>query len=135
MATTGVVNASDIKIYTGSSPVKICEITSATLSLTHSARETTSFDSAGWTTRAKGKKDWEMSGNSNFKFDATNGFSELFALYLSGASVLLTWKTADAQDAVYSGNAIITQLQATGSTEENETISFTFAGNGAIAET
>jgi len=133
MATPGVVNASDIKVYTGgTSTTKICEITSATLNLTHNARDTTSHDSGGWTTRAKGRKDWEMSGNSLFKFDATNGFSELFAYYLSGASLTLEWKTGEGEG--YKGDAVLTSLQATGSTDENETFSFTFQANGAIEE-
>ena len=132
MATTGVVNATDICIYTGTSPTKIAEITSANFSLTHSPRITTSNDSEGWERRAKGKKDWEMSGNSHFRFDAAHGFAELFAMYLAGTPVKLTWKTADAADAIYSGNAVITQLQQSGSTEENMTYSFTFAADGAI---
>jgi predicted secreted protein len=131
MPTTGVVNATDIGVHVGGT--KIAEITSATLSLTHSPRDTTSNDSGSWTTRAKGRRDWEMSGNSLFRFDAGYGFHSLFALYLSGASVSLSWKTADAGDKAYTGNALLTSLQASGNTDENETYSFTFQANGAIA--
>jgi predicted secreted protein len=134
MATTGVVSASDIFIYTGDGVTKIAEITSATLNLTHTPRQIKSNDTGDWVKRAAGEKDWEMSGNSLFRFDATHGFSELFAMFLSGAAVKVTFKTADAADAVYSGNAVITQLQATGSTGENETYSFTFAADGELSE-
>jgi len=134
MATTGVVSASDIFIYTGDGVTKIAEITSASLNLTHTPRQIKSNDTGDWVKRAKGEKDWEMSGNSLFRFDSANGFAQLFALFLSGAAVKVTFKTADAADAVYSGNAVITALQATGSTGENETYSFTFAADGELSE-
>jgi predicted secreted protein len=105
------------------------------LSLTHSPRVTTNFDSGGWETRAKGKKEWEISGNSLFAFDADYGFAELYALYEAGTQVKLKWKTENgdfSDNDVYSGYAYISQLSATGSTEENETVSFSFSGDGKI---
>ena len=135
--TAGVINASDIGIYVDVSgtDTKIATITSATLSLTHSPRVTTNFDSGGWETRAKGKKEWEISGNSLFAFDADYGFAELYALYNNGTQVKLKWKTENgdfSDNDVYTGLAYISQLSATGSTEENETYSFSFAGTGEI---
>jgi hypothetical protein len=244
MASAGVINASDINVYiaAGTAMVKVAEITSASLSLTHSPRIITSNESAGWERRAKGKLDWEMSGNSLFRFDkqrlgikaskkvlfeanpgsgttfivntttfefvtefspsptvyeveigldadetvenlvgkindatgldfeslesasaqlqiiakesgpfdidlsgtftsyvvsdevegeaARYTFADFKDLYENGTRVYLEWKTEDGDDDVYAGYSVITQAQASGSTEENETISFAFAGDG-----
>lgn len=132
--TKGVINATDINLFVteGVTTKKIAEITSATLSLTHSPREVTSNESGGFTARAKGKLDWEMSGNSLFRFDNAASFAMLYDLYENGTEITLTWKTGTDQapddNEKYYGKARITQLQATGSVEENLTISFTFAG-------
>jgi predicted secreted protein len=140
-AITGVINATNIGVYIWDEieeeDVLISEITSATLSLTHSPRDTTSNDSASDTHRARGRRDWEMSGNSLFRFDADYGFTDLFDLYLSGDLVRLKWKAPDPElteyeDDLYTGLAIITSLQASGNTDENETYSFTFQAAGKI---
>ena len=137
----GVIGASNIGIFVdvAGTMTKVAEITSATLNLTHTPRQIKSNDTGDWVKRAKGEKDWEMSGNSLFRFDASYGFADLFALYESGANVTIRFKTYDPEaginyDDQFQGSAIITQLQATGSTGENETYSFTFAADGELSE-
>lgn len=132
MATTGVVNATLVGVYVGTT--KIAHITSAQLSFSHSPREITSNDSAGWETMAAGKRGWEMSGDSLFNFDGAYTFDDLFNLIDTRGSVTLKFSTEVSGDKKYTGTAFLTSLSASGSTEENETYSFTFKGSGAIAE-
>jgi len=132
--TSGVVNATNINIFkvVEGTHTKIAEITSASLNLTHSARETTSNASGGWTTRAKGRLDWEMSGSALFRFDAAYGFADLEALYENNAELLIIWKSENNEDEKFRGTGVLTSLQATGSSDENETYSFTFQGKGEL---
>jgi predicted secreted protein len=132
MPTAGIVNATLISIYAGTT--KIANITSATLSMTHALREITSNDSAGWEAYAGGKRGWEMSGDSLFTFDGAYTFDDLFALIDGRTTITAKFSTEVTGDKKYSGTAYLTALSATGSTEENETYSFTLKGSGAIAE-
>jgi TP901-1 family phage major tail protein len=133
MATTaGVINATDIGIYVGAT--KIANITSGSLSLTHGTREITTNDSAGWEGTAPGKRGWEISGDSLFTFDAAFTFDDLFAIFIARTLVTLKQSTENAGDKKYTGTAYLTALSCTGSTEDNETYSYTFKGSGSLVE-
>jgi predicted secreted protein len=135
--TTGVLNATMIGLYITVADVlvKIGHITSATLTINHALRETTSNDSGGWETYAGGKRGWELSGDSQFTFDADYGFADLFANLNNRTEMVASFSTEVVDDLKYYGNVFITALSATGSTEENETYSFTLKGNGALTKT
>lgn len=132
MASTGVINATLLAIYVGT--VKITVQTSATLSITKSPRKSLNKDSGGWPNNYGGEKSWEMSGDAEYKADATHGFSQLFTAMINDTEVTVVFQTAVSGDKKYSGTAQITKLDLSGGVEENGKISYSFVGSGAIAE-
>jgi len=132
MATTGTVNGTIQAIYVGS--VKIDVQLSADLSISHDPRTSINKDSAGWEETRSGKKSWEMSGESEFQFDATEGFSELFAAMIAGTEVTVMFSSEVVADKKWSGVAQITKLDLSAGVEEDVKFSYAFKGNGALTE-
>jgi len=131
MASTGIINATLLAVYVGA--VKIDVQTSASLLITQSPRKSLNKDSAGWEANYSGAKSWELSGDAEYKADATEGFSELFAAMIAGTEVTVKLSTAVSGDKEYSGTAQITKLDMSGGVEENGSISYSFTGSGALA--
>ena len=132
MATTGIVNATNIAIYIGTD--KICDATSAELSFNTDIMDATSKDSQGWEEGMPGKKSWEMNGDAFFSFDADYGYSDLFGSMTSGVSLSLVFQTGVTGDQKYTGSGYMTSLVASGGVEENEKYTFSFKGTGVITE-
>jgi len=132
MASTGIINATLLAIYVGSTKIDVQ--TSASLSLSQSTRKSLNKDSAGWESNFAGAKSWELSGDAEFEIDATEGYSALFAALIAGTQVAVKISTAVTGDKEYSGAAQITKLDMSAGVEENATISYSFTGSGALAE-
>jgi predicted secreted protein len=130
MASTGVINGTLLAIYVGA--VKIDVQKSCTVSMSHDVRTYINKDSAGWENAAAGKKSWEMSGEADFKIDATYGLSQLFTAYVSGTEVALKFQTAVSGDGYLYGNAQVSKLDWSAGTEETGTMSYAFKGNGIL---
>ncbi len=133
MASTGIINATIVAIKVGAT--KINNALSAELNITMEPRESLNKDSGGWRARFSGAKSWEMSGEAEFAPDATYGLEELFDALLAGTSLTMLFTTDVTGDTQFGGSAVITNLTKSAGVEENVQISYTFAGNGAIAKT
>lgn len=134
--TVGTVLSKVMKIYTGGTPTAITCQNDLTLTITTETFDTSCKDtSIAWADSSPGTISWQISGSANFAFDATNGYSELFAAQTTGATLAAVVQNANTGDKKYSGNVIVTQLDLDASgLNTAATYSFTLTGKGALAE-
>lgn len=132
MATTGIVNGTDLLIYVGGTAV--AHATSHSLSLSMDTRDATTKDSEGWTDRLEGLRSWEISGNALFAFDAAYGFDDLFTVYTGRTAVTVKFSSEVSGDKYYSGSGYLTSLTLDAPTEDNASFAFTVQGNGTLTE-
>jgi len=132
MASAGIINATIVHITVGR--VKINHQLSAELNITMEPRETLNKDSNSWRGRARGAMSFELSGEAEMAPDAALGFEQLFNAFAANQSVNIAFTTAVTGDKEYKGTAVITNLTQSAGVEENVNISYSFAGNGAIAK-
>lgn len=136
MATAGTVLAKNMAVYSDDSPDVLitCQV-DATLTLTTATFETTCKDSGAWGEPRPGTKSWTMTGTGNLAFDATYGWSDLFALWTNQTASSFVFTTGVANDKAYSGSGYITDLELTSSGNDSAvTFSYTLTGAGAITE-
>jgi predicted secreted protein len=133
MATTGTINATLLAIWVGA--VKMDVQLNCDLSISHDPRVSINKDSAGWEGTRSGKKSWEMSGESEMQYDATQGMEELFDALIAGTELTLQFSTEVTGDVRLSGVAQVTKLDISAGVEEDVNFSYAFKGNGAIAKT
>lgn len=133
MATTGVVNGTDLLVYVGT--VAVACATSHTLNIGQDMRDTSSKCSAGYKTQLPGQRNWTIDGEGLFAFDSPYGFSDLYTLWSTRAKVTLKFSTEVAGDKRYSGEAYLSSLSASAPNEDNTTFSFSFEGTGPLTET
>jgi len=131
--TDGVVNGTVILVYNNGTPIAAATGHQASQSV--ATRDTVNKDNAGWKTIEAGVREWTFSGNGHFKFDATFGYSDLWALYNSRTQVVIRIGSVAVGDQYYQGNAYLTELTADAPSEENTTYTYTFTGDGALTET
>lgn len=133
MATSGIVNGTDLRIYMGG--VAIGHATTCSLDLTRETRETLTKDApgGGWATAEVGRKSATLSTDGMFSYDTTNKkFSDLFTAFDNGTLLLLRFTTDENGDTYWQGSGYITSLNLTAPVEDNTTYSATFTVNGAI---
>ena len=130
MATTGVVNGTNIGVYIGGT--KVAKATSGSISLTHSPRDITSKDSAGWSESLEGLREWSIEVEGMFAFDATYGVVDLNAVLVARAAVTIRFSTEVSTDEYWEGTAIMGDLSADTGVEESATFSASFQGTGAL---
>lgn len=131
--TTGVINGTVILVYVGG--VAVAAATGNQISQSVAVRDTVNKDNAGWKTIMPGVREWSISGNGHFKFDATYGYQDLWALYNSRTQVTIRIGSVVVGDQYYQGSAYLTELTADAPSEENTTYTYTFTGDGALTET
>ncbi|RMG81343.1 MAG: hypothetical protein D6712_16480 [Chloroflexi bacterium] len=136
MATTGKINTTLLKLYTGTSPgTAITHSTDASLSFSMSPRPATTKDSAGWEEVLEGLMSWEVSGSALLAFDAANGVDELSTIALARTATEVRFTTNVTGDTVWSGTGYITRLEAASpGQEDTANISFTFKGTGQLTQ-
>lgn len=132
MATTGKINGTKLLVYVGSTA--ITHATKHTLELNMDTRDATTKDSAGWTETLEGKRNWTISGEAMFAFDATYGHDELTALIINRTSVTLKFSTEVSGDTYFTGTGWLKSCSADASNEETTTYSFSFEGTGALTK-
>lgn len=133
MATSGIVNGTDLRIYMGG--VAIGHATTCSLDLTRETRETLTKDApgGGWATAEVGRKSATLSTDGMFSYDTTNKkFSDLFTAFDNGTLLLLRFTTDETSDTYWQGSGYITSLNLSAPVEDNTTYSATFTVNGAI---
>lgn len=136
MATTGVVNGTDLRIYVAGKAIGYA--TSCTFDMTAETLETIHKDSpgTGWSESTIGNKSGSVSFEGFYNEDSTNQKpSDLFS-YFDGETVLgCAFKAAGSGDTRYDFSAIITALSFTGPVEDNSTLSCTLTLTGAPTTT
>lgn len=137
MATTGKINTTLLKVLTGTTPgTTITHENDATLTITHSTRDVTTKDSAGWAEFLEGLRGWEMSVAGLLSWDATKAPDDFFTDNIATRAAATVYFTTNVTgDIVYSGTAWVTQLeQASPGQEETATFSLSFQGTGALTK-
>lgn len=133
MATTGTVLAKNMKVYIGATAVT-CQV-AASINMSTNMFETTCKDSGANAEFLPGSKNWTISGSGNFRFDATYGFEEFFAMWDGQTSATAVWQTAVTGDKKYSGTVYLSSLTGNSSgNDEAVTYDFELQGTGALAE-
>lgn len=133
MATSGIVNGTDLRIYMGG--VAIGHATTCSLDMTRETRETLTKDApgGGWATAEVGRKSATLSTDGMFSYDTSNKkFSDLFTAFDNGTLLLLRFTTDENGDTYWQGSGYITSLNLSAPVEDNTTYSATFTVNGAI---
>lgn len=111
-----------------------CQV-NASISFETEMFNTTCKDSTAWNEQLPGTKSWSASGTGNLAFDATNGFTELFAAWTAQTSLSIIFQTAGTGDKKYSGTTYISSGNLTSDGNDNPvTWDFEFQGTGALTE-
>jgi len=133
MATTLTVNATDIGIYIGG--VKIGAAETGDFSFKVESRDAFSKDSAGWDDSEPGKKSWDLSGTSKFRFDEPNyDAGDVVEAMISGTKVAVKFSTEVTGDWKISGTAYFVDFKLGGGAEETATYQYSLKGKGAFAK-
>lgn len=127
MSANQILNASDIVVSVGGSP--IAHITDARISFSHEPRIILSNDTAPGEIKLPGKLTWQMTGTSLIEMSTGYSLGNLTGVMINREPVSVSF-SADGDD--YSGEAILTSLDGGGATEQNGTCSFTFDSSGDI---
>jgi len=134
MATTGIVNATNIRLYLGTTLV--AHATSASLSINVEMMGATTKDSSGWEESIPGRKSWSMNGD--FLYTVASGSSEVFDDFVAAiaAKTKLTalLSTNVTGDSTYSGSCYVESAELSAGVEENATYSITLRGTGALTK-
>lgn len=126
MATTGLVNATDINIYIGA--VKIANAENGTVKISREMRDCFTKDSGGWDDARPGKGKWEMSGTSKFAFDAGYGMADLLVAQISGTALAISFSTNVTGDFRLSGTCYVDDIDLGGGAEETAVFNYHFYG-------
>ena len=138
MATTTVINTTRMAHYLGAdgSETKIAHTTDASISITHAPRDITSKDSQGWRELLEGLR--SASGSASFYMlgsgDAAYTLHDFYHQCINSRQTIhVIFKTDDAADISFEGDAYITSVEINSSgAEDNVTVSVAFDFTGAI---
>jgi len=139
MATTGVINGTKFGVYAGAT--KIGYATSASLSINHNLRDTSTKDSGGWRSQLEGQRDFEISVEGMVIFSTASGaiadltVDELYSTYIATrAELTIKFSTEVSGDYKWSGQAFMTSLSMDTPNEDSSTFSASFSGTGALTQ-
>ena len=140
MATNGVINGTLFGVYAAGT--KVGYATSASISMNHNLRDTSTKESAGWREQMEGQRDWEVSVEGMLLFVDSSGGAissltadELYTNYIATrASFALKFSTEVTADLRWTGTAWMTSLSADAPNEDSTTWSATFSGTGALTQ-
>ena len=132
MATTGIINGSQYTVMfdtDGGSPVVADNVTDLSVSISTDTRDTTTKNNGGYRAILPGLKSLSVNFTAYYANDATNGFDELMADFLTGTKqsvkiASIDWD-ASPSPAEISGDmeitfdAYITSLELSAGTEDN----------------
>lgn len=133
--TTGIMNGTDLAVYfntTDGSETVLAHATECSISISESSRDTTTKQSAGWTERLEGLRDWSVSTSHLFAEDASNGLQDIWTAFNSRNEVSILFSNENTGDYRWNGRARITSIEKNAGTEDNVTYSVTFEGTGAL---
>ena len=140
MATNGVINGTKFGVYAAGT--KVGYATSASLSINHNLRDTSTKDSGGWRSQLEGQRDFEVSVEGMVIFTETGGgaitdltMDELYTTYIATRTLFtIKFSTEVTGDYAWSGSAFMTSLSADAPNEDSSTWSASFSGSGALTQ-
>ena len=135
MATTGIVEGKNLRVYVNGSAIGYA--TSFTLNLTTSMIETIHKDSGDNIERAPDQNDWSGTGEYFISFAADGArtlVDNLFTAWNGQTAVTAVFQTEVTGDLTFTGSAYINELSLTGAVGERATGSWGFVGNGALVK-
>ena len=140
MATNGVINGTKFGVYAAGT--KIGYATSASISINHNLRDTSTKDSGGWRDQLEGQRDWEVSVEGMLIFVDGSGSAisditanELYSSYIATRTEFeVKFSTEVSGDIKWSGNAFMTSLSMDTPNEDSSTWSGSFSGTGQLTQ-
>ena len=142
MATSGIINGSQYTVMfdsDGGTPVVADHVTDLSVSISTDTRDTTTKNNGGYRAILPGLKSLSVNFTAYYANEATNGFDELMADFLTGTlqNVKITsydWAndTEIAGDMEISFDAYITSLELSAGTEDNTSYTCTLECVSAI---
>jgi hypothetical protein len=136
MATTGVINGTNLRLYIDSTPVAYA--TSCTLSFTRELRSVIHKDNpgSGWAESEPGQKSGTCSIEALYNEDGTSSNytvpRTLWDALDDGTKLTCTVETGTAGDNIYSFSAYLSDYEVNAAVEENATYSATLTITGAV---
>jgi predicted secreted protein len=140
MATDGVINGTKFGVYVAGT--KVAYATSASISMNHNLRDTSTKDSGGWRDQLEGQRDWEVSVEGMLIFTNLDGTAvagttadELYSTYIYARTQFeLKFTTEVTGDIKWTGQAFLTSLSADTPNEDSSTWSGSFSGTGELVQ-
>ena len=134
MATTGVINGTDILLYVGGIAISYSRSCSIAIS-GPGTMEVNHKDSGNWMTKLKKKGiTWTASADGMFAFDGAGiSMRELYDVLNGLTSVTIKMSTADAADPLFTGTAVCTGYNVDAPLDEGGTFSAEFEGLGKLS--
>jgi predicted secreted protein len=140
MATNGILNGTKFGVYAAGT--KIGYATSASISMNHNLRDTSTKDSGGWREQMEGQRDWEVSVEGMVIFVDNSGgaisditMNELYTNYIATRTAFtLMFSTEVTGDIKWIGEAYMTSLSADTPNEDSSTWSASFSGTGTLTQ-
>ena len=140
MATDGVINGTKFGVYVAGT--KVAYATSASISMNHNLRDTSTKDSGGWRDQLEGQRDWEVSVEGMLIFTNLDGTAvtgltanELYSSYIYARTQFeLKFSTEVTGDIKWTGQAFLTSLSADTPNEDSSTWSGSFSGTGELVQ-
>lgn len=140
MATNGIINGTKFGVYAAGT--KIGYATSASISINHNLRDTSTKDSGGWRDQLEGQRDWEVSVEGMLIFvDGSGGAiadktaDELYTSYIASRTEFeIKFSTEVSGDIKWTGNAFMTSLSMDTPNEDSSTWSGSFSGTGQLTQ-
>lgn len=140
MATDGVINGTKFGVYVAGT--KVAYASSASISMNHNLRDTSTKDSGGWRDQLEGQRDWEVSVEGMLIFTNLDGTAvsgttadELYSTYIYARTQFeLKFSTEVTGDIKWTGQAFLTSLSADTPNEDSSTWSGSFSGTGELVQ-
>ena len=130
MATTGIINGTDLLVFIGGTA--ITHSTSASISFSMETRDASTKDSAGYREILEGQRSYSIECEGMTALDAANGFEELFAAWVARTVLTVKFGPADVADQFYQGTGYLTSLSMDSGVEDSSTFSASFEMTGTV---
>tara|TARA_R110002167_G_scaffold366154_1_gene593297 strand:- start:18281 stop:18682 length:402 start_codon:yes stop_codon:yes gene_type:complete len=130
MATTGIINGTDLLVYVGGAA--ITHSTSASISFSMETRDASTKDSDGYREILEGQRSWTIEAEGMTALDAVEGFEQLYTAWLNRTVLTVKFGTGDVADQFYQGTGYCTSLSMDSGVEDSSTFSASFEMSGTV---
>lgn len=132
MATVGILVHDDYYILVNG--VKFTHLTSCTLTLGQETIEITTMDSNGWKDFDVADKEWSMTVEAFYAFDAAENGDEAADDIIAGTTHTVLLTTESTGDTTYTGTAWPTSLDINSSKGSGVTLSVNYQGTAPLTK-